>query len=822
MSCAACSARVERVVRGVSGVTECQVNLLTGSMTVDGGDESDIVGAVKNAGYEAIPEDKKREENTETTREKRRILFRLISSLVVLTLLMYISMGHLMWGFYLPPFMRGAVTLALIEMVLALAVLIINRSFFIVGFKGVINKSPNMDTLVALGSGVSFAWSTYITVRMIIKSGDLSHDLHNLYYESAAMILVLITLGKLLEAFAKGKTTDAITKLLTLTPKSATVIRDGKEISIPSSEVVIGDVFIVRPGENLAVDGIVIDGESAVDESALTGESIPLEKKRGDKVYAATMNSFGMLTCRATSVGEDTVMSGVVKMVSDASASKAPIAKVADRVAAFFVPVVLLIAFATTVVWLIVNNSLGYALERGISVLVISCPCALGLATPVAIMVASGIGARCGVLFKSAVAIEASGRATIIALDKTGTITLGEPTVTDIIPLGVNEEELLIVAASLESSSEHPLARAVMGCVAEREISYTRSEEFKAMTGSGVSGVVNGVLAYGASVKYAASITPLSHEVAEISESLSSDGKTPLVFIHGERVIGIIAVSDVVREDSREAVAELQSMGLECVMLTGDNKKCAEAIAKSAGISAVYAELMPGDKAAVLKDLSRDGKVIMVGDGINDAPALASADVGMAIGCGTDIAIESADVVLIRPGLSGVVSALKIGRAALKTIKENLFWAFIYNLIGIPLAAGVFISLVGWELTPMFGALAMSLSSFSVVMNALRLNLKKFDAKYNNDTTKGEEMGKLFDIFKKKKTESEPYKATLVVEGMMCPHCEARVTKAVEAVEGVISVKASHADKSVELALKDESILDAVKSVIIAEGYTVA
>ena len=807
MSCAACSARVEKAVLAVEGVTYCSVNLLTNSMSVEGADDQSVISAVEAVGYGASLKGENAslspDPELEASKEKRTLLLRLIFSVLLLVPLMYISMGHVMWGFPLPQaLMHNSLGVALIELLLTVAVLTVNQRFFINGVKGVIRRSPNMDTLVALGSGVSFGWSVYLIFAMTFAAPEAQHSyLHELYFESAAMIVTLITVGKILEAHAKGKTTSAIKGLISLTPKIATVERDGKEVQIPSSEVRVDDIFLVRPGENIAVDGIVIDGGSAVDESALTGESIPVEKSHGSYVYAATNNTSGFLRCKALKVGDDTAMARVVKMVSDAAATKAPIAKAADRVAGIFVPAVLLIATLTALIWFFVNNSLGYALARGISVLVISCPCALGLATPVAIMVASGIGARGGVLFKNATALEICGKAKTVALDKTGTITKGEPEVTDVIALDTDEAELLSVAAALEQMSEHPLAKAVIKYASDIGIVPAESQSFTALAGNGVSCTVGTEVCYGGSYKFISEKMTLPPDATAHYERLSDFGKTPMLFTKGGRLLGIIAVADTVREDSREAIAELHKMGIRTVMLTGDNERCARSIGMAVGVDEVISGLMPGEKEGVIQKLSSEGRVIMVGDGINDAPALTRADVGMAIGRGTDIAIDSADVVLVRSTLLDVVSALKLSRATLKTIHENLFWAFIYNLIGIPLAAGAFIYLFGWELNPMFGALAMSLSSFSVVMNALRLNLKNFFKKCdktNNYTVKeGKEMVK-----------------KLKIDGMMCPHCEARVKQVLESLSGVTSAEVSHKSGTAKVIsdteISDEALIEAV------------
>ena len=812
MSCAACSARVEKAVSEVAGVNSCAVNLLTGTMNVDGGEESDVIFAVEAAGYGASPIGKETKTNAEAQEEKERrnLIIRLISSLIILLPLMYVSMGHVMWGFPLPSILESSsAAVGLIELLLTALVMVINQRFFINGAKGVINRSPNMDTLVALGSGASFIWSAYILFKICIVGGESSsHLLHELYFESAAMILTLITLGKMLEAHAKGKTTEAIKGLIKLTPKTATVIRDGAEIVIPSEKIRPGDVFLVRPGESIAVDGVVIEGESTVDESTLSGESIPVEKTHGSEVFAATHNVSGFLKCEAVKVREDTVMSQIINLVSDASATKAPIAKVADRVAGIFVPTVLLIAFVTTLIWYFVNNSLGYALARGISVLVISCPCALGLATPVAIMVASGIGARGGVLFKNATVLEVCGRAKIIALDKTGTITRGEAEVSKIIPVSVDEKTLIMLAASIEEGSEHPLGEAIVRYASEKEIEFLKVNNFRSLTGNGVRGEIDGEEYLGGSYKFISSVAKTDERLKAHYEELSDEGMTPVFFSRGEEILGIIALADEVKEDSREAILELKKMGMRTVMLTGDNERCAKRIGSIAGIDEIVSELMPDDKEKTVRRLSESGSVIMVGDGINDAPALVAADVGMAIGSGTDIAIDSADVVLMHSSLSNAARAVELSRATLKIIHENLFWAFIYNVIGIPLAAGAFVHLLGWELNPMFGAAAMSLSSFCVVMNALRLNFKKIFKKY--DKTKNYTVKEYTKMVK-----------TITIEGMMCPHCEARVREVLESTGGLSDVKVSHKDGCATVTVGDGVTDEVIISVIEKAGYKV-
>ena len=812
MSCAACSARVEKAVSSVDGVSYCSVNLLTGSMTVDGADDAQIIEAVENAGYRATVKDKDSgafEEGKNEKSEEKKLLYRLIFSSVILLPLMYLSMGYAMWGFPLPKIaVDYPVTVAIAELVFCSAIILINRNFFINGAKGVIKGAPNMDTLVALGSGVAFLWSTYLTFKMLFNPMHASHYLHELYFESAAMILTLITVGKLLESIAKGKTTNAIKSLIALTPDVATVIRDGKEMKVKSSEIRVGELLIVRPGEKIAVDGIVESGESAVDESSLTGESIPCEKSHGSRVFAATNNTYGYLKYRAEKVGDDTAMSRVVKMVSDAVASKAPIARVADRVAGIFVPTVISIAVLTFLIWLFVNNSLGYALERAVSVLVISCPCALGLATPVAIMVGGGIGAKRGILFKNATALEACGKAKCVALDKTGTITEGKPSVTDVIPFSVDRDELIEIASAIESGSEHPLGVSVVEFAKARNISIPEFDSFSMIVGNGVTATVRGSICYGGSYKFISGKVALPPEAKESYESLSSLSKTPLYFVRENTFLGIIAVADTLRSESRDAIVEMKKMGLRTVMLTGDNERCAKAVGELCGVDEVKSELLPADKERAVRELSHSGTVIMVGDGINDAPALAGAGVGMAIGCGTDIAIESADVVLTGSSLSDVALAIKISRSTLKTIRENLFWAFIYNVIGIPLAAGAFIPIFGLELNPMFGALAMSLSSFSVVMNALRLNTKKFSRKYEktkNNTVKEDE--KMVKIIK--------------IEGMMCPHCEARVKDILSSLSGVCETDVSHKTAEARITLEKEISEQTIRSAIENAGYKV-
>ncbi len=814
MSCAACSARVERAVSSLDGVTACSVNLLTNSMTVEGSDSKTVIAAVEAAGYGAALADSSlkpsggRGEDIGDKREVKALALRLVSSLAILLILMYVSMGHIMWNFPLPSRLSSSpAALGLLQLLLALAVMIINQKFFISGTRAILKRSPNMDSLVALGSFSAFLWSTVVLFRICLSNNIeyAYHYLHDMYFESAAMIVALITLGKMLEAIAKGKTTSAIQSLLALTPPEAHIIRNGVEITVQTKDVLVGDVFIVRPGESFPVDGEIIKGESTVNEASLTGESMPLDKRVGDRVFAASQNLSGYIECRATKVGEDTLMGEVVKIVSDAASSKAPISKLADRVSGIFVPAVLVTALITTVIWIFINRDVGFALARGISVLVISCPCALGLATPVAIMVGSGIGAKGGVLFKSAAAIEATGRARIIALDKTGTITLGKPVVTDVLPYGISEDELIKTAASLEKKSEHPLARAILSLAEERDISVFETNAFEALSGNGVRAYCDSVEILGGSFSFISAHTSLTDNEREEFERLSSEGKTPLFFTKGGNLVGIIAVADEPKPDSIEAIAKMKKMGLRCVMLTGDNEITAKAIATRVGIDEVFASVMPRDKSDIVARLSRDGKCIMVGDGINDAPALTSADVGIAMGRGTDIAIESADAVLMGEGLSSLVGAVKLGRETLKNIKENLFWAFIYNVIGIPIAAGVFIH-AGLTLTPMLGAAAMSISSVTVVMNALRLNTKRFFEKTDNASN---------PILKK----AETVMINLKVKGMMCPHCEARVKSTLLSVNGVKSADVSHkagtAEVEADVSVSAQMLIDAV----VSAGY---
>ena len=825
MSCAACSARVEKAVSEVDGVTACAVNLLTASMGVEGEASPEaVIAAVEAAGYgasvkgaDAKPAAEGAEGN-EGLKDKESpiLLTRLIASLILLIPLMYLSMGHTMWGWYLPNyFANNPVAIGLAQLLLSIAVMIINQKFFVNGFKGVLHKSPNMDTLVALGSGASFIYSVWALFEMSSAQAagnmDLAkHYLHEFYFESAAMILALITLGKLLEAHSKGKTTDALKGLMKLMPKTATILRDGKEVTVSITDVMVGDLFTVRPGESIPVDGIVEEGSSAINEAALTGESIPVDVTVGDCISAATINQSGYLVCRATRVGEDTTLSQIIRMVSDASATKAPIAKIADRVSGIFVPVVIGIAAIATIVWLAVGESVGYALARGISVLVISCPCALGLATPVAIMVGSGQGARGGILFKTAAALEETGRVTTVVLDKTGTITEGAPTVTDILPAeGIKSEELLTLAASLEQKSEHPLARAVLNRAETDDIQSMEVSDFEALPGNGLTAVLDGKTLQGGSYRYVSGIINLPATTQSTIDSLTQAGKTPLLFAYDGRFVGIIAVADRIKEDSPDAVRQLRNMGLRVVMLTGDNKRTAEAIGAVAGVDEVIAEVLPDGKEAVVRSFQKDGKVVMVGDGINDAPALTRADIGIAIGAGSDIAIDAADVVLINSKLTDVCAAIRLSRATLRTIHQNLFWAFCYNVIGIPLAAGVWIPLFGWELTPMFGAAAMSLSSFSVVTNALRLNLVdiRTERKKRNKSIQEKENNEM--------------KKTMKIQGMMCPHCEARVKKVLEAIDGVASAEVSHKKGTAVVTLTKEVDDSVLKKAVEDAGYPV-
>lgn len=832
MSCAACSARVEKAVSGVDGVENCAVNLLTNSMGIEGtaSDEA-IISAVEKAGYgaslktgdkksKAMPDDELKDTQTPKIRN------RLIWSVIFLAPLMYISMGHMMWGWKLPAFMQdNHIATGLAQLLLTVIIMVINQKFFINGFKGIIHRSPNMDTLVALGAFASFAYST--VQLFLMTSAQLAGDsekvmslMHEFYFESSAMILTLITVGKMLESYSKGKTTNALKSLMNLAPKNATVIREEKEVVIPVSDVMLNDIFVVKPGESVPVDAVIIEGETAVDESALTGESIPVDKAVGDKVSGATINQSGYIKCRATAVGEDTTLSQIIKMVSDASATKAPISKIADRVSGVFVPCVIVIAFIAFCVWLAVGQSFGYALARGISVLVISCPCALGLATPVAVMVGNGKGAKSGILFKTAASLEEAGRIQIVALDKTGTITKGEPKVTDIIPIKAEKSKLLSYAYSLEKKSEHPLAKAICDYAQDTGVDSFETDEFKALAGNGLAASAGNKKIIGGSLKFISSQISVDNTIREKASSLSKEGKTPLFFACDDELLGIIAVADVIKEESPKAIKELQNMGIRVVMLTGDNEKTAKAIGKQVGVDNVISDVLPDGKENVIKELMSFGKVAMVGDGINDAPALTRANVGIAIGAGTDVAIDAADVVLMNSKLTDVSSAIRLSRKTLTNIHENLFWAFIYNVIGIPLAAGVWISIFGWTLNPMFGALAMSLSSFCVVTNALRLNLVNVHSPKHDKKKKAVDIK--LNITAGNNKEEKTVTKTIKVEGMMCPHCEAAVKKALEAIDGVKEATASHEkceavaelEKDVDLSVLEKAITDAGYKVI--------
>jgi len=832
MSCAACSARVEKAVSGVEGVENCAVNLLTNSMGVEGtaSDEA-IIAAVEKAGYgaslktgdkksKAMPDEELKDTQTPKIRN------RLIWSVIFLAPLMYISMGHMMWGWKLPAFMQdNHIAMGLAQLLLTVIIMVINQKFFINGFKGIIHKSPNMDTLVALGASASFAYST--VQLFLMTSAQLAGDgekvmsiMHEFYFESSAMILTLITVGKMLESYSKGKTTNALKSLMNLAPKNATVIRDEKEVVIPVSDVMLNDIFVVKPGESVPVDAVIIEGETAVDESALTGESIPVDKAMGDKVSGATINQSGYIKCRATAVGEDTTLSQIIKMVSDASATKAPISKIADRVSGVFVPCVIVIALIAFCVWLAVGQSFGYALARGISVLVISCPCALGLATPVAVMVGNGKGAKSGILFKTAASFEEAGRIQIVALDKTGTITKGEPKVTDIIPIKAEKSKLLSYAYSLEKKSEHPLAKAICDYAQDTGVDSFETDEFKALAGNGLAANAGDKKIIGGSLKFISSQISVDDTIREKASSLSKEGKTPLFFACDDELLGIIAVADVIKEESPKAIKELQNMGIRVVMLTGDNEKTAKAIGKQVGVDNVISDVLPDGKENVIKELMSFGKVAMVGDGINDAPALTRANVGIAIGAGTDVAIDAADVVLMNSKLTDVSSAIRLSRKTLTNIHENLFWAFIYNVIGIPLAAGVWIPIFGWTLNPMFGALAMSLSSFCVVTNALRLNLVNVRSSKHDKKKKAVDIK--LNITADNNKEEKTVIKTIKVEGMMCPHCEAAVKKALEAIDGVKEATASHEkceavaelEKDVDLSVLEKAITDAGYKVI--------
>ena len=812
MSCAACSSRVEKAVSKVEGVQSCSVSLLTNSMGVEGSasDES-IIAAVEKAGYGASVAGAEKKQSAETDQLKDKdtpvLMHRLIASVGFLVVLMYISMGHMMWGWPLPAFFAdNHIAMGLVQLLLCVIIMVINQKFFINGFKGLIHRSPNMDTLVALGSGASFVYSVYalfaMTDAQVKGNAELVMSyMHEFYFESAAMILTLITVGKMLEAHSKGKTTNALKALLNLAPKKATLLIDGKETEVTVDKVKKGDVFVVRPGESIPVDAEITDGSTAVDESALTGESIPVDKTVGDSVSAGTINKSGFIKCSATAVGEDTALSQIIKMVSDAAATKAPVAKIADKVSGVFVPAVIVIALITIAVWLLCGQTVGYALARGISVLVISCPCALGLATPVAIMVGNGMGARKGILFKTAASLEEAGKTQIAVLDKTGTITKGEPKVTDIIPFEITENELLKYAYSIEAKSEHPLAKAIIVKAEELSLNPYEVTDFKAESGSGLSAEYNGEKIIGGSKKYISSLINISNDISSRADSLSEEGKTPLFFMKGDKLLGIIAVADVIKDESPQAVKELQNMGIKVVMLTGDNERTAKAVGKLAGVDEVIAGVLPDGKEKVVAELKKQGKVLMVGDGINDAPALTRADIGMAIGSGTDIAIDAADVVFMKSKLTDVPAAVRLSRKTLRNIHENLFWAFIYNVIGIPLAAGVWIPLLGWQLNPMFGAAAMSLSSFCVVTNALRLNF--------------------FDISNPKKDRKIKYKLkkddnamtkTMKIDGMMCSHCEGRVKQSLEGLAQVSQAEVSHEKGTAVVTLTAEVSNDVLKN----------
>ena len=848
MSCAACSARVEKAVSKVDGVTSCSVSLLTNSMGVEGSaTDAQIVEAVEQAGYGASPkgtatesendkannslEQLKAAQDALVDRETPKLRNRLIASLIFLVVLMYFSMGHMMWGWPLPEFFNGNhVAMGLLQLLLTVAVMVINQKFFISGFKGLIHGAPNMDTLVALGSAASFGYSVYALFAMTAAqvNGDMDavmSYMHEFYFESAAMILALITVGKMLEAHSKGKTTDALKSLMQLAPKTATVVRDGVEQEISVDAVKKGDIFVVRPGENIPVDGEIIDGTTAVNESALTGESIPVDKQPKDAVSAATVNQSGFIKCRATRVGEDTTLSQIIQMVSDAAATKAPIAKIADRVSGVFVPAVITIAIITIIAWLIAGETVGFALARGISVLVISCPCALGLATPVAIMVGNGKGAKSGILFKTAASLEATGRTQIVALDKTGTITSGEPKVTDIVPdetffegTGNNAGKLLAIAASVETKSEHPLAKAIMERAKTDEIAVAEVTDFSAVVGNGLTAMLAGKMIKAGNLAFVSKFVKVSDDMRAKAVEFSKEGKTPLFFAADDRLCGIIAVADTIKEDSPEAVRQLKNMGIRVVMLTGDNEQTANAIGKQAGVDEVIAGVLPDGKEAVIRKLKKQGRVAMVGDGINDAPALTRADMGIAIGAGSDVAIDAADVVLMKSRLIDVPAAVRLSRATLTNIHENLFWAFFYNVIGIPLAAGLWYPLLGWKLNPMFGAAAMSLSSFCVVTNALRLNLcRVYDPKHDRKATPDRKN----KTKKPNESEEKSMTKTMNIEGMMCGHCEARVKKALEALDAVSEAVVSHESGTAVVTLSSDISDEKLKETVEAEDYKV-
>ena len=837
MSCAACSSRVEKAVSRVPGVTSCSVSLLTNSMGVEGNASShDIIQAVEQAGYGASLKGAGKEQVSMSEAEEALadhetpvLRRRLIASVGFLLVLMYFSMGHMMWGWPLPAwFNDNHIAMGLVQMLLAGIIMVINQKFFISGFKSLWHRAPNMDTLVALGSMASFVWSVYALFAMTRAQVDgdsvaVMNYMMEFYFESAAMILTLITVGKMLEARSKGKTTDALKSLMKLAPKTAVVLRNGQETTVPIEQVHKGDLFVVRPGESIPVDGVIVEGDSAVNESSLTGESIPVDKSAGDLVSAATVNQSGFIKCEATRVGEDTTLSQIIKMVSDAAATKAPIAKIADRVSGVFVPTVITIAIITTLIWLLTGHEFGYSLARGISVLVISCPCALGLATPVAIMVGNGMGARNGILFKTAVSLEEAGKVQIVALDKTGTITSGQPEVTDLLPADdISEQELLSLALALEKKSEHPLAGAVLKYAAERQLTAPEVSDFHALPGNGLCAVLNNETLIGGSMKFVSSQVTVPAALLQKSEKLAMEGKTPLLFARNQKLVGIIAVADVIKEDSPQAIRELQNMGIRVVMLTGDNERTARAIGKQAGVDDVIAGVLPDGKESVIRSLKEQGRVAMVGDGINDAPALTRADIGIAIGAGTDIAIDAADIVLMKSRLSDVPAAVRLSRATLRNIHENLFWAFFYNIIGIPLAAGVWIPVFGWTLNPMFGAAAMSLSSFCVVTNALRLNLFKI-----HDTKKDKKIGQATsikiknDYNIKEKEQKTMIKVTVNVEGMMCPHCEAHVNEAVKKAFGVEDVVSSHENKTTIFTAPEKVDEEKVRQTIKDAGYEV-
>ena len=832
MSCAACSARVEKAVGKVAGVSACSVSLLTNSMGVEGtASEQEIIAAVEAAGYGAAPKGREEqaaagrsgEEAALEDKETPLLKKRLFASVGFLIILMYISMGHMMWGWWLPSFLaENHVAMGILQLLLTVIIMVINQRFFISGFKSLLHGAPNMDTLVALGAGASFIYSTYALFAMTdaqLKGnmeGVMAY-MHEFYFESAAMILTLITVGKMLEARSKGRTTDALKGLMKLAPKTAVIVREGVETEIPIEQVKKGDVFVVRPGENIPVDGVVIEGSSAVNEAALTGESIPVDKAEGDSVSAATLNQSGFIRCEATRVGEDTTLSKIIQMVSDAAATKAPIAKVADKVSGVFVPAVIAIAAVTILIWLLVGKDIGFVLARGISVLVISCPCALGLATPVAIMVGNGCGAKNGILFKTAVSLEEAGKMQIVALDKTGTITSGEPKVTDICPAeGVSEKELMLTACALEQKSEHPLAKAVLEYAGEKGIEAEEVTDFRALSGSGLEAGKQGEVLSGGNYQFISGRAEIAKSIQEEAERLSEEGKTPLFFARDNRLCGMIAVADVIKEDSPRAVKELQNMGIRVVMLTGDNVRTAEAIGRQAGVDEVIAGVLPDGKESVIRSLQEQGKVAMVGDGINDAPALTRADIGIAIGAGTDIAIDAADVVLMKSRLSDVPAAIRLSRATLKNIHENLFWAFIYNIIGIPLAAGLWIPVFGWQLNPMFGAAAMSLSSFCVVTNALRLNLVDIHSAKRDKKHKKANIGKT-----EKEMEENKMEKTMKIEGMMCGHCEARVKKCLEALPEVTEAVVSHETGSAVVKLSGEIADETLKKAVEEQDYKV-